>query len=43
MSAGTFLYPDVIPAKLNLTDTVSSLEGEQKRAFLDFVAGNMLC
>jgi serine/threonine-protein kinase SRPK3 len=40
---GTFLYPDLVPVKLSLDDTISSLEGEEKRAFLDFVVHNMLC
>ncbi|KAL2061953.1 hypothetical protein VTL71DRAFT_7331 [Oculimacula yallundae] len=40
---GTFLYPELVPSKLSLEDTISSLEGEEKRAFLDFVTDNMLC
>ncbi|MCJ1401818.1 hypothetical protein MMC11_005035 [Xylographa trunciseda] len=42
-SEGTFLYPELIPTKLNLEDTITSLAGEEKSAFLDFVVGNMLC
>jgi serine/threonine-protein kinase SRPK3 len=37
------LYPDLVPSELILEDTISSLEEEEKHAFLDFVVGNMLC
>jgi hypothetical protein len=40
VTIGTFLYPDLVPAKLSLDDITSSLEGEEKRAFLDFVVHN---
>lgn len=40
---GVFLYPDLIPSKMSLEDTISSLEGEEKHAFLDFVVNSMLC
>ncbi|CZT42280.1 uncharacterized protein RSE6_02141 [Rhynchosporium secalis] len=40
---GTFLYPELVPPKLGLEGTISSLEDEEKRAFLDFVANHMLC
>ncbi len=43
MLVGTFLYPDLVPTKLSLEDTISYLEEEEKRAFLDFVVKNMLC
>jgi hypothetical protein len=43
MPVGAFLYPALIPTKLSLEDTISSLEGEEKRDFLDFVVKNMLC
>lgn len=43
MFVGAFLYPDLIRSKLNLEDTISSLEGESKKDFLDFVVKNMLC
>ncbi|CZS88737.1 related to serine/threonine-protein kinase [Rhynchosporium agropyri] len=39
---GTFLYPELVP-KLGLESTISSLEGEEKRAFLEFVVNHMLC
>jgi serine/threonine-protein kinase SRPK3 len=41
--AGVFLYPDLVPKDLELKDTISSLEENEKNAFLDFVVGNMLC
>jgi len=37
------LYPDLIPDELNIENSLSSIEGEEKRAFLDFVVTNMLC
>jgi hypothetical protein len=44
LRAGTFLHPElVVPPKLGLEGTISSLEGEERRAFLDFVANHMLC
>lgn len=43
MPVGTFLYPDLVHAELSLENTISSLEGEEKRGFLDFVVKNMLC
>ncbi|TVY71435.1 Serine/threonine-protein kinase SRPK [Lachnellula suecica] len=42
-SEGGFLYPDLVPRELKLENTISSLDEEEKHAFLDFVAGSMLC
>ncbi|KAH7342930.1 CMGC protein kinase [Rhexocercosporidium sp. MPI-PUGE-AT-0058] len=42
-SEGGFLYPDLVPRELKLENTISSLEEEEKHAFLDFVVGSMLC
>lgn len=36
MVEGEFLYDAMIPRNLQLADTVSSLEGEEKTRFLDF-------
>lgn len=42
-STGKFLHSDLIPSDLNFEDTITALEGEEKRDFLDFVVNNMLC
>jgi len=40
---GAFLYPALVPTKLSLEDTISSLKREEKRVSLDCVIKNMVC
>lgn len=43
VSAGEFLYPDLVPPELTFENTISSLEEREKHTFLAFVIGHMLC
>ena len=36
-SKGEFMHKDLIPTDVKLKDSVPSLEGEDKRLFLDFI------
>jgi hypothetical protein len=38
LTAGKFLYENIIPHDLTLQNTVTSLHGEEKRLFLEFAA-----
>jgi serine/threonine-protein kinase SRPK3 len=40
---GQFLYPELVQDDLTIEDTITSLEGDEKRLFLDFLVQNMLC